>query len=292
MNARKATAAVAMAVLAAGCASEIPAVAPVTTTTVPAGYPTTPVGDDQIRLNQVQLVGAHNSYHVAPDPNLLQLMVQAAQSFPSLASGLGNPAELAYTHAGITQQLERGLRTFELDVFADPTGGRFANPVIPGWFGFNDPFLSPELGAPGFKVLHIQDIDYRSQCPSLVSCLTEIRTWSDANPGHLPIVINLELKDDPLPAALNPTPVLEFDGPMLDAVDAELEATIGDRIIRPDDVRGAAVDLRTAITTTGWPTLAASRGKVLFFIDNAELRDPYLDGHPSLTGRTMFTSSG
>ena len=44
-------------------------------------------------------------------------------------------------------------------------------------------------------------------------------------------------------------------------------------------------DLHTAVTTTGWPTLAQSRGKFLFFLDNEDLRDAYLAGHPSLEGR-------
>ncbi len=52
------------------------------------------------------------------------------------------------------------------------------------------------------------------------------------------------------------------------------------------------MDLRTALDTDGWPSVAEARGKVLFFMDNADLRDLYLDGHPSLAGRVMFTSSG
>ena len=81
-------------------------------------------------------------------------------------------------------------------------------------------------------------------------------------------------------------------GPQFDALDAELRTAVGDRLITPDDVRGTAVDLRTAVTTTGWPTVAASRGKFLFFMDNEGKRDGYLEGHPSLEGRVMFTSSG
>ncbi len=80
--------------------------------------------------------------------------------------------------------------------------------------------------------------------------------------------------------------------PTLDALDAALRGGVGDRLITPDDVRGSAPDLHTAVTTTGWPTLAQSRGKFLFFLDNEDLRDAYLAGHPSLEGRVLFTSSG
>lgn len=269
-----------------------PRTAPVTTTTIPSGYPATPIGDNLIRLNQIQLVGTHNSYHIAPAPQVLDLLSSAAAAAPGVSSSLGNPQSLNYTHATIPQQLARGIRTFEFDIWADPTGNRFATPVLATTLGFNDPLKPTGLEVPGFKVFHIVDVDWRTQCVSLQICLGEIRTWSNANPGHLPIVINVELKADGLPAPLSGTPVLPFDGPTLDAVDAELNVALGDRIITPDSVRGGAVDLHTAITTTGWPTLAASRGKVLFFMDNESLRTAYLAGHPSLAGRSMFTSSG
>lgn len=31
---------------------------------------------------------------------------------------------------------------------------------------------------PGFKVLHVQDVDYETTCPTLVGCLEEVRDWS------------------------------------------------------------------------------------------------------------------
>lgn len=269
-----------------------PRSAPVTTTTVPAGYPATPVGDDLVALNQIQLVGTHNSYHIAPAPTVGDFLSGLASTFPGIAAELGNPAELNYTHSSITQQLERGIRTFEFDIYADPEGGRFANPAVGNLLGFTDPFLPTDLATPGFKVIHIADIDWRTHCSLLQECLSEIRTWSDSNPGHLPIFIQLEMKGSGLPPGFPSTPILPFDGPLLDEVDLELDAALGSRLITPDDVRGTAVDLNTAITTTGWPSLADTRSRILAFMDNASLRDDYLAGHPSLAGRKMFTIAG
>lgn len=271
-----------MAVITIGCA---PTPAP-----PPTDLPGTPVGDDLVRLNEIQLLGSHNSYHLAPDSGALAALSLAAAANPAVATALGNPAELNYEHAPLVTQLNRGIRTFELDVYADPVGGLFSSPALAQLLGLPQPGAS--LGAPGMKVLHIVDIDYRSSCPTLVACVGLMRTWSDAHPGHLPIVVNLELKSDRLPSPFDVTEVVPFDGAQLDAVDAELRSAIGDRLITPDDVRGPAVDLRTAVTTTGWPTVADSRGRFLFFMDNANLRAPYLAGHPSLENRVMFTSSG
>ncbi len=255
------------------------------------GEPTTPVGDDDVALNELQFVGSHNSYHVAPEAPILQWLAWGASVVPEIASALGDPQQLNYTHAPLTTQLERGVRSFELDIFADPTGGRFANPLLPQLLHL-DVARPTGMDAPGMKVVHIQDIDFRSTCPTLVGCLGELRAWSDANPDHLPIVINLELKDDELPAPFDGTSIVEFDAAQLDAVDAEIAGVLGDRLITPDDVRGDAPDLRTAVSTVGWPSVAESRGRFLFFIDNADTRDLYLQGHPSLEGRMMFTSSG
>jgi hypothetical protein len=34
------------------------------------------------------------------------------------------------------------------------------------------------MAAPGFKVVHVQDIDYRSTCQPLTGCLQILRGWS------------------------------------------------------------------------------------------------------------------
>lgn len=255
------------------------------------GEPTEPAGDDTVRLNELQFIGTHNSYKSAPDAAILNWLTFGAAVAPQIADALGDPRQLNYDHPPLSVQLQRGVRTFELDVFADPAGGAFSRPLLDRLLSLGLP-RPVGVDAPGMKVLHIQDIDYRSTCPTLIACLGELRAWSDATPGHLPVVINVELKDDPLPEPFDGTVLTPFDAAQLDAVDAEIRSVLGDRLITPDDVRGDAADLRTAITTEGWPTVAESRGRFLIFMDNANLRDLYLDGHPSLQGRVMFTSSG
>ena len=64
----------------------------------------------------------------------------------------------------------------------------------------------PELDQPGLKVLHVQDIDFETTCFTLVECLAERQgAGRTRNPGHVPIMIQIEAKDDvdprPRPAA-------------------------------------------------------------------------------------------
>ena len=62
--------------------------------------------------------------------------------------------------------------------------------------------------------------------------------------------------------------------------------------ITPDSVRGNHATLEEAVLAgNAWPTVHDARGKVLFLLDNEGKRDLYLQGHPSLAGRVMFTPS-
>ena len=243
------------------------------------------VADNCMRLNYVQVLGTHNSYHIEPQPALLG----AIALFDARIA-----ASLQYTHRPLDEQLGLlGIRQVELDVFADPEGGLYATP-LGAIFPPNPDPPKPELLEPGLKVLHVQDVDYETRCLTFVSCLETLRAWSDGNPGHLPLAVLVEAKDDPLDIGGLPIVVpVPFDAEQLDGIDAEIRSVFADdQLITPDDVRGERNTLEEAILMDGWPTLNESRGRLLFMFDNEDVkRDIYVEGHPSLRGRAMFTSS-
>lgn len=259
-----------------------------------AGGTSTKPSDTTVHMNQVQFIGTHNAYKTKPDEQVLSVLREGAKSIPEIAEQGLDPEQINYGHRPLTEQLDSGIRSFELDIWADPTGGRFAHPLAVKMLG-----LPPPTGvdSPGFDVLHIQEIDYLSTCPTLDACLHEMTAWSDAHPGHLPVTVNLELKQDPLPSPFDVTPIQPFDAAQLDALDAAVRGDLGRRLITPDQVRGSARDLRTAVTAKGsgggWPTVSDSRGKFLVFLDNGgDVAQLYLAGHPSLRGRPLFASDG
>jgi len=241
--------------------------------------------DGTLRLDDVQILGSHNSYHVQAEPDLFAAMQAAA---PDLAS------TLEYSHAPLEEQLDRsGVRQIELDVFADPEGGRYAEPAALPVLR-KDPPADPAWREPGFKVLHVQDVDFGTTCILFVTCLEQVKSWSDAHPGHVPIVILVEAKDEAmtLDAPIEWTVPLPIGAVELDAIDTEIRSVFGeDDLITPDLVRGDHATLGEAVSSDGWPLLGAVRGRVLFALDNEGLRDIYLEGHPSLEGRAMFTGS-
>lgn len=275
---------------AADGSSADPAPAESTTTTAPAA--------PEVRMNQVQVLGSHNSYHLRPAPEVLEGV--AALAGQELAD------ELDYEHRTITEQLDDfGIRQFEIDVYADPEGGRFADRPAAALVGL--PVASGEaaLEEPGFKVIHQVDVDFRSSCLTFVACLREIDTRSTENPDHEPIMIMVETKQQSLADAtagsldldalgVELTEVLPFDRQTFDALESEILSVFDETdLITPDDVRGDAGTLEESVLAgDAWPTLADAAGKVVFsLVDLGPARDVYVGDAPDLEGRLLFTSS-
>jgi hypothetical protein len=245
--------------------------------------------DDSLRMNQIQVIGTHNSYHAGLSPGEAGLM---QQKNPKLYQALD------YRHRALDLQLSSGVRQIELDIFADAEGGRYAHPAGPDAVAAagleKDPDFDPQglMGKPGFKVMHVQDIDYRSTCQPLIACLKIVRKWSRAHPHHLPVYILLETKQTDLPPQYHAQTTEKFTSSTFDALDAEIRAVFPPRaIIVPDQVRGRYETLEQAVLSNNWPTLATARGKVVFLMDQRNVGPLYLAGHPSLAGRIIFTNA-
>ena len=245
--------------------------------------------DQHLRMNQIQTIGSHNSFKEAIAPSLMQILRQLD---PNTADSLD------YEHISLTKQLDLGLRQLELDLFYDPEGGRYANPYgIMAAKEMNLPLDPPydpkgKMKNPGFKVLHVQDIDFRSNCMTFKEALEEVHQWSKTHPRHTPILITINTKEDVIdqPNFVQPLP---FDRQAFDHLDQEILSVFGiSELIVPDYVRGNYKTLETAITADQWPTLKASRGKIFFALDaNQEKIDIYKDSHPSLQGRILFVDA-
>ena len=241
-----------------------------------------------LRLNQIQVIGTHNSYHQRAPESLVRLLTARS---PDLVRTLD------YSHRPLTEQFDLlGIRQIELDCFADPQGGLYAHPrgakwaVDAGLPPVPNPDPDGKLRQPGFKVMHVQDIDYSSSVPTLVDGLKEVRAWSRQHPNHVPIFILIELKDDrPAPELSSPAPIGERE---LAALEKEILSVFPrEKILAPDDVRAGAATLPEALAQHGWPKLNSVRGKVMFGLDNqGELTELYLKGHTALRGRLMFVS--
>ncbi|TNY35974.1 phosphatidylinositol-specific phospholipase C1-like protein [Thermomonospora catenispora] len=252
--------------------------------TAVAVWPAAPAAAETgLRLNQIQVVGSHNSYHLEPN----------AREFALVSLFAGEQARAwQYSHRPLDEQLaQQRVRQLELDLYADPDGGVYARPLIRILTGQSAEY-DPRLREPGTKVLHVAGLDYRSNCLTLVDCLTAVRDWSRANPDHVPVAILLEFKDS-LPVGDLSIPLVTWTRERMLAVEQEIRSVFAaDELITPDTVRVPGKTLEQSVREDGWPTLEEARGKVMFLMDNTGVhRDRYLQGNPGLEGRLMFTSS-
>ncbi len=266
-------------------------------TTQPPSTTATADPVEQIPINQLQVIGSHNSYHQAAQQEIADVLSALAPTFWE---------ELDYSHEPLATQLEEyGIRQFELDVFADPEGGLYSSRAALPLVGLPAESGIPELEEPGFKVMHIQDFDFGTSCLTLVACLSEIEEWSSANPSHLPIMIMVETKAetieegaeglgiDTASLGVDFTDPIEMTAELFQDLETEVLSVFDrERIITPDDVRGDHETLPEALADEGWPTLGEARGKVLFsLVDRGPSADIYREGAPTLEGRLFFTSA-
>lgn len=247
--------------------------------------------DDTVQLNQIQVIGTHNSYRRDISPATLKWLTKLS---PQAAIALD------YRHDTLSAQLDHGVRQLEIDIYADSEGGRYAHPKGPEWerkAGLTpdrDPTPPQAMQGTDFKVMHIVDIDQRSNCQPLRVCLAEIKAWSDGHPNHVPVFIDLETKQD-IPfggAKLDFTPPEVFTPATYDRLDAELVSVFGrNGIVTPDQVRGSAETLDKAVHLHGWPSLSQTRGKIVFLFDRPHDTARYTQGHPALRDRIVFTNA-
>lgn len=259
---------------------------------------------DDLSINGVQVWGTHNSCHIAPDRPVLQLLKLFSKE----------AGTLDYNHRPLYEQLDKyDIRQVELDIYADSEGGLFSKRLGHLLCGkkFNTGIV--ELEEPGFKVLHIPHIDYNTTVHRFKDALKDLKRWSDNNPGHLPVMVLLDIKgalpletlslplqgmikaalfllrllriDIRLPQEITKKELLELEEEVLAVFNKET-------LITPDEVRGSYKILEDAVLEKGWPTVKEGRNRFLFCIDNDnEIPEFYLKDNPSLEGRLFFTNS-
>ncbi|UKZ77043.1 hypothetical protein TrVFT333_004760 [Trichoderma virens FT-333] len=192
-----------------------------------------------VRMNHMQVIGSHNSYHVeAPKA---ERDLQAA--FTSAA------VDLQYSHAALDVQLEYlHVRNLELDLLADPDGGMYSDPLLRK-FARLGVLKDPKLKEKGTKVLHIPDVDYHTTCSTLVSCLHIIKRWMDAHPDSVPLPMMMEFKTaEDIGERLGGAKVVPWTTDLLNVVDEEIRSVFNkSQLITPDDIRRDGLTLEQSI---------------------------------------------
>ncbi|HTN76405.1 MAG TPA: Ca2+-dependent phosphoinositide-specific phospholipase C [Pirellulaceae bacterium] len=240
----------------------------------------------ELRLSQVQVIGTHNSYHLAPD-------VVAAKFLQAVVPGEATAND--YSHAPLVEQLQRlGVRQLELDLFLDPEGQLYHDPAFLQAAREQQTQVPPHdpeglLKKPGIKILHSPDFDFRTTVYTFAAALRQIKGWSDEHREHSPLFLLLELKSESFSPRTRPP---AWNATALDMLETEILASLPrERILTPSDIQGAHPTLREAILRDGWPTMRQARGKVILLLDNEDaVRDAYQQTKPMRNDRLLFVT--
>ncbi|MEU1278106.1 phosphatidylinositol-specific phospholipase C domain-containing protein [Streptomyces sp. NPDC005805] len=169
----------------------------------------------------------------APDPG-------AAPYSATTSVGVHNAYEQG-TFPYFADALDSGAGMLELDVWTNAFGSSWR-------VSHSNPLGNANncVGAanPG-------ELRTKSRNRDLAGCLADMRVWHDANPGHRPVLVKIELKDGFLDTSRR--------GP--DELDALLRSRLGDALFRPADLLGGHGDLDAAVRADGWPARPAMAGK-------------------------------
>lgn len=242
---------------------------------------------DNLRLNEIQVIGSHNSYKQSIDPALFKYLRSTSKKDSATFSSID------YSHMSLSQQLDLGLLNLEIDVYADPKGGKYSHPLglqlVKEQLPYDHDSVMKE---PGFKVFHIPDIDFRSNCPTFKMGLQELKSWSEKHPDHYPIFITMNAKDEAIKREGFTVPQ-KFTSSTYDSLDQEILTYLGrEHLITPDMVKGKHETLQSAVQNNNWPLMKDVKGKFLFVLDEPEDKTAiYVKGHPSLEGRVLFINS-
>lgn len=236
----------------------------------------------QEKLNHIQVIGTHNSYKVAIDAPVMDTLKKFNPKWAET---------LEYSHGSLEEQLGQGLGNLEIDIAVDRKGGKFASPHFYELYkGQVSPYNAEgEMNAPGLKVIHIQDLDFRSHCASLKECLNVLKNWSDSHPKHQPVFITMNAKSG-ISKGL-PTVPDDFTPEDFKSLDALLWSEMGaEKLLIPAEVKGNSASLEEAVLQKGWPALKDVLGKFIFVLDEGGVkRTNYLSAGSPV--QVMFTNS-
>lgn len=187
---------------------------------------TSSAGDisDDTPIDRVQTIASHNSYVEAPNP---------IQNTLIAIGGASRLAPLQYSHPHLWDQLEAGVRSVELDVRVHRDGT--------------------------LRMTHAPLTANGGNAVDFLLAIEEVTLWSRSHPGHLPITILLEVKND---FTMLDWSLADFDEDEFRRVDEELRRIVGDGLLTPAQLRGNSESARAAVEANGWPTVGDLRGTI------------------------------
>lgn len=213
--------------------------------------------EDGVKYNEVAFIGTHNSYQIEATEEFLKLY----NAVDVVTFGIIDGETADFTMDTLTEQMQLGIRNFEIDIETIITDDEI-----------------------GFVVSHSPLLDNTSSCYDFEKALEEIKMWSDANPNHLPISIIIEPKEFLLPIG----GMRNFNLEYANAFDALLREKLGETLLTPSEMMSEYASLKEMREADGWLPLEDTLGKVLVLMHDTAVTEDYINQDVSIKSQAMF----
>lgn len=211
-----------------------------------------------VKFNEVAYIATHNSYQLQSVPSYQKVY----RDLENVTFGLINGDAPTYCSDTLTEQFNVGIRSIELDVETVVDGDDVS-----------------------FICTHSPLIDMTSSCYDFELALEEIRMWSDANPGHLPISIIVEPKE----FFLLENGMRFINLKYANVLDNLIREAFGEKLITPAEMMGEHGSLKEMREADDWMTLEDCAGRVIvFFHDTDGVTGRFIKQDETIRSQAMF----
>ncbi len=213
--------------------------------------------DNGIRFNELRFVATHNSYQTPATDEFKELY----RDLSELTCGLVKAEKAEFWSQTLTQQLNCGVRSFEMDIETFDRNGEVS-----------------------FTCMHSPYIDMTTSCYDFALAMKEIKMWSDNNPNHLPITIIIEPKSAFLPMNDMEFFSLEYACEL----DNVLKSSLDDKLFTPADMLRDYSNFGEMRNADDWCKAKDMLGKVLILLHDCDITEDYISIDESIKTQAMF----
>ena len=213
--------------------------------------------EDGVKLNEIAILGTHNSYQTLATKETRFLMnIIEAITFEKF--GLNT---FDFEMDTLTEQLEMGIRNVEIDIETLDKDNKIE-----------------------IKVTHNSIVDNASSAYDFTKAMEEIKLWSDNNPDHIPVIIIVEPKS----FVIEVNGMKKFSLDYAKEVDKILENTLGDSLLTPKDMLRDYASFKEMRENDDWLTLKEAQGKILVLLHDCDVTESYIALDESIKTQKMF----
>lgn len=222
-----------------------------------AGFDLEKAIEDGVKLNEIAVLGTHNSYQrLATKETRFAMNLIDTITFKKF--GLNT---FDFEMDTLTEQLEMGVRNVEIDIETLDKDDKIE-----------------------IKVTHNSLIDNASSAYDFTKALQEIKMWSDNNPEHIPVIIIVEPKS----FVIEINGMKKFSLEYAQELDKIVADTLGDSLLTPEDMLRDYSSFKEMRENDDWISLKEARGKILVLLHDCDVTESYIALDETIRTQKMF----